>query len=217
MRLGKVLKIIGLGLVLWVAAKKVNPSVIPAGVTVDTSRLINILGQVNRGILDKANELMALASQSRQPIFLLVNSPGGSVRSGNVFISAMNVVKSRGIQIQCITSVYAASMAFSILANCSTRYVLPKAQLLFHPVRVGLMGTLTGNELKTLADDLRALDVGLLNFLENAMGMNRPLLERTFYAEKWWDATELQAVTKKGWLTIIRDVKGIDDLFALEP
>ena len=183
---------------------------------VDKKRLINILGPVNAQIVDKANDLMRLARTSRAPIYLFVNSPGGSVRAGNVFIDAMTITKSRGIEIKCVTSIYAASMAFSILANCSDRYVLPNARLLFHPARIGIMGAFTGPEYQEFADILNNLDKSLQEFLVEELEIDRDVMLKAYYAEKWWDAKELQAATKKGWLTIVDDITGIDDLFSFK-
>lgn len=186
-------------------------------VTVDKNRLVNILGVVDARIINKANQLIKLAAHSQEPIYLFVNSPGGSVRAGNVFIDAMNLVKSRGVQLKCITSIYAASMAFSILANCSDRYVLPNARLLFHPARIGIMGAFTGPEYKELADILLSLDNTLQKFLVETMEIDKDVMLDAYYKEKWWGVEELQAETKTGWLTIVDDIVGIDNLFSFKP
>jgi ATP-dependent Clp protease protease subunit len=204
------------GIVIAKDEVKITPAPEKSVLEVNKERLINILGPVNAGIVEKANDLMTLARISREPIYLFVNSPGGSVRAGNVFIDAMTIAKNRGIEIKCITSIYAASMAFSILANCSDRYVLPNARLLFHPARIGIMGAYTGPEYQELADILNNLDKSLQEFLVKELEIDRDVMMKAYYAEKWWDAKELQAATKKGWLIIVEDVIGIENLFSFK-
>jgi ATP-dependent Clp protease protease subunit len=183
---------------------------------VDSSRLIKVLGPVDGRILEKANELMELATVSKEPIYVLVNSPGGSVAAGNVFVDAMGIAKQRGIVVKCVTSIYAASMAFTILANCSERYVLPQAELLFHPVRVAINDTLTAPQFQELATTLHVMDLALQKFLVETTGIDKEVMLTAYYGEKWWKAAELQAATNPGWLIIVTDVKGIKELFVHE-
>lgn len=184
---------------------------------VDKARVVSVLGRVDGRIIEKANELMKLAKSSREPIYVFINSPGGSVRAGDVFIDAMTVVKSRGIEIKCVTSIYAASMAFSILVNCTDRYVLPNTRLLFHPVRAGLMGSYTGIEMAEIGAELNEMDTTLQDLLVSKTGIDREVMKKAYYAEKWWKAPEIQAATTEGWLTIVDDITGIEALFLFEP
>jgi ATP-dependent protease ClpP protease subunit len=108
-------------------------------------------------------------------------------------------------------------MAFSIMVNCSNRYVLPNAQLLFHPVRVGLMGSMLAEELQKLATELAFLDTTLQDLLVSSMGIDRNVMLEAYYDEKWWTPKEMQAVTTAGWLTIVDDIVGINNLFTISP
>ena len=180
---------------------------------VDKTRLIEILGRVDSQIVDKANDLMELSNKSNMPVYLLINSPGGSVAAGNVFIDAMRIAKSRGVDVKCITSIYAASMAFSILANCSERFVLPNSKLLFHPARISLMGMFLQEDMQRFSDDLKTINDSLKEFLVKNLGIDKNVMLKAFHDEKWWTPKELQKVTKKGWLKVVKDVTGIDNLF----
>lgn len=185
---------------------------------VNPSRLIKVLGAVGPDIVKKANQLLALADSTKEPIYVLINSPGGSVRVGNVFIDAMTMAKSRGVQIKCLTSIYAASMAFSIFANCSEKYVLANTQLLFHPARIGLFGVYTAEEFELMHKELKKIDNRLQDFLLRELEIDKEVMLKAYYDEKWWEAEELQKATRKGWLNIVDDVVGIDStLFSVSP
>jgi ATP-dependent Clp protease protease subunit len=179
-------------------------------VVANKDRTINIVGEVGPSILLKANEMLALAEKSKEPIFILINSPGGSVAFGEMFIDAMELVKSRGIKIECATTILAASMAYSIISHCDARYATPNALLLFHPARVGGNLTLTDKEAQIIADELRELNEELLDYLEDLMGMDREILEKAFYQEKFWNARKLAKLCKRGFLIIVTDIQGID-------
>lgn len=182
---------------------------------VDKTRLIRIVKEVSGDIVADASRLVSMAEESDKPIYVLVNSPGGSVAAGEVFIRAINIAKHRGIEVKCISTVYAASMGFNILGNCSSVYTFKNTGLLYHPVRVGLLGIYKAKDLELLAKELQAIDEGLLKFLDNLLGMDKDLLYETYYQEKWWTAGELVKYIKPGWLYVINDIKGLDDLFEI--
>lgn len=186
-----------------------------AELKVDSTRLINILGEVDYNILEKANELAEL-SKTPEPIYLLINSPGGSVAAGHVFIDSMRLAQKKGINIKCISTIYNASMAFSIFASCTERYALPNTSLLFHPVSTALSGRFGERRLTTIADELGKLDKDLQDFLIGSLGISKKLVMDTYYAEKWWTAVELNAVAKKGWMTIVDGLSGIPKPFIVE-
>ena len=184
--------------------------------TVDKTRLVPILGRIDGSIVEKANALVKLANKSTKPVFLMVNSPGGSVRAGKVFIDAMEIVKSRGVTINCFTTTYAASMAFSILMHCDNRYVLENVTLLFHPIRIRFAGPLTAQLSLKMHEAMQPMDNALLNQIEDSLNIDHQVMVNAFYDEKWWDAKELRSVINDNWMTIVKDIKGIDGVFALE-
>ena len=162
--------------------------------------------------------IMDSSKESKEDIFLLINSPGGSVAAGNVFIASMIMAKSRGVKVKCVIPIYAASMAFSIMLNCSKNYVLEKTSLLFHPVRIGLMGYLTGLDAQSLAQDLLAMDNQLLTQLSIILAVPRQDLIEPFVDEKWWSAKEMKAfIGNKSFLTIVKNIEGSDKIFDLSP
>ena len=183
---------------------------------VDNTRLVNILGDVDFRILAKANEILKLSTASTKPIYLLINSPGGSVAAGSIFIDSMNLIKKKGIKIKCLSTIYNASMAFSIFATCSERYALPNTSLLFHPVRIGLEGMYREMDLTPIATSLGKIDSILQTFLVESTAIDKEIMMKAYYEEKWWTALELKTATKQGWLTIIDGLVGIEDPFIIE-
>lgn len=95
-------------------------------------------------------------------IQLVINSPGGSVVAGFLFLDRLTALKQRGTAVECYVAEVAASMAFQILLQCDSRYVLDTSFLLWHRARVfigGFGGTaLTGPDAYALGIQLKDLD-----------------------------------------------------------
>ena len=207
-------------LLILLLVKSVSAHAEPKTIVLDKKRTINIIGTVDSGMVDKAKQLEKLSKQSKKDVFLLINSPGGSVAFGELFVSAMGIAKARGVKIKCVVPVYAASMAFSIMLNCSENYVLPNAQLLFHPVRVGMMGYLTGLDAQEIAKHLLGMDRKLLEVLYEKFGAetnaHKELINYHFVKETWWSATDLiDFILNKSLLTVVDNIEGSDNLFEL--
>jgi ATP-dependent protease ClpP protease subunit len=187
-----------------------------ATLSVDPDRLVKVLGSIDAQITEQANQVEKLSRDSSKPIFIVVNSAGGSVRAGLIFMDAIRLAKTRGTIVKCLSSVVAASMAFSIMTECSERYSTKSANFLFHPVwtQSRYINSIIAQR---LAIELVKLDSDLLDYLQRQTGIKRSVLTEAFYAEKWWSATELQSVTKTGWLQITENIVGVEGLFDYTP
>lgn len=190
-------------------------------IKLDKKRTVEIIGSIGFNIIESAKKLNKLSLENKKDIFLLINSPGGSVATGTIFISAMTMAKARGVKVKCVVPVYAASMAFSIMLNCSENYVLAGTQLLFHPVRIGLMAYLTAYDAKKIYDNLLSFDIPLLELLYKTFQADtnemKEKINIAFVEEKWWNADELlEFINNKSFITIVNNIEGNDNIFELE-
>ena len=163
---------------------------------------IYITGPIEWNVVKAAEKLIEL-SQNSDTIDILINSPGGQVIPGEMFVDAIELVKAQGVKVRCTTGVMAASMAFMIFSHCSERYAAPSALLMYHPARVAGMVSLRGKDALELGKQLQELDNDALDYLEDSMGMNRERLEETYYSEKTWKASKLAKETRRGWINIL--------------
>ena len=167
-----------------------------------------IEGAIDTSIIKMANDLEQMTRNNRNPVYLVINSPGGQVIPGMIFLQAMNIVKSRGITIKCVAPVLAASMAFQIYANCSERYAFKYSMLLFHPVRAG--GAFTTKDMDVAKEDMELMQRAMVAELLDVLGMDEDLFWRHFWAETLHRAHDLQKITTS-FLTLVDDIKGLDD------
>ncbi len=172
-----------------------------------------IEGVVDGSILSKAEELMQVSSRGElTKVVLLINSPGGDVLAGSIYISALEVAKTRGAKVECYVPLLAASMAFQILAHCDTRFALDGALFLWHPPRVVLSDTLlTPYNATVLANELNAISQRMSAELLRYLAINKKKFWYHFHAETLHTTSELQALSP-GWIQSVADIPGIRTL-----
>lgn len=148
-----------------------NSTIGPA-VNVDRSLVINSI-IAGGNILGLAPAILAMAADdSDEPIDLIINSPGGEVTTGFLFINVMEQAKQMGATIRCFVPGMAASMAFQILIHCDERYTLNKSFLLWHRARTMSAGAVTAVDATELARQLQSLDTVILDECESALGLD---------------------------------------------
>lgn len=99
------------------------------------NKRVALINQPIMGNMEPVTEFLKKAVKDEaSSVDLIINSPGGSVQDGIVFISRMDWAKERGVNIRCFISGIAASMAFQILTHCNERYALSGAGILWHHV-----------------------------------------------------------------------------------
>jgi hypothetical protein len=139
----------------------------------DPKRTAVIEGVIRGGNLDDVAVALEKWSRdgSKKPISLIINSPGGAVTTGFLFLNRMRAAKATGTPINCYVPEVAASMAFQILMHCDNRYVLDRSFLLWHRVRVmGGFTPLTAPLLKYLGLMLQKLDSVITKELVAVLG-----------------------------------------------
>lgn len=123
-------------------------------------------------------EMVVRAQKGVEQFDLIINSPGGEVTTGFLFINLMEEAKRKGMTIRCFVPELAASMAFSILVHCNERYTLSKAFLLWHRARIMfLQVVVTGPALSVLGRDLEKVDETILEGIVDVLGVDRKTVE----------------------------------------
>lgn len=133
--------------VLDVFSRLMKDNIIYLGTEIDD----NVANVVNA-------QMLFLESQSDEPIWMYINSPGGSVYSGMAIYDVMNLVKP---PIYTVIAGVAASMAFILSTSGAKghRYALKHSRLLLHQPMGGAEGqatdiAITNKEIQTLKKEL---------------------------------------------------------------
>lgn len=178
----------------------------------DPKRAIAVIGMVDDSIIPLAAAIDKMSRESSDPIYLLINSPGGSVYAGMTFVDAMKAAKERGVQFYCASQVMAASMAFTFLNECQNRYATFNTRLLFHPVSVSTKGSRVHELIVDLESTMKE-EKKFMRELKESMGLSWETFNKNYYAETFWAAGILAEETRRrGWITIVDTIDGFGDL-----
>jgi len=114
-----------------------------------------------------------IAKTLPKAVTIIINSPGGSVATGNSFINLMLVAKAQGTVFTCIVPEIAASMAFHIFTHCDRRIALDSANLLWHRARAVLGDTpVTAPMAENIAKELYDIDSLIMKALLNTLSQD---------------------------------------------
>ncbi len=163
----------------------------------DTNRFLFIDGPITRGTLAPVRQgIEKMVSESKKPITMVLSSPGGEVFSGMSLVNYMQSAKALGVEINCYVLDMAASMAFQILTQCTTRHALPTSFLLWHGVRTQLSPATVASA-RALADDLEQMDAIIRDQLYRSLSMDKEEIERHFQLETFWSGMQLKKADKQ--------------------
>lgn len=183
---------------------------------VNVKRMVRVIGEVDQSIMDDANQLEALSAQSKDPIYIVINSPGGSVSFGMQFLTAMKVAKSRDVKLVCVVPNLAASMAFHMLAECDERYALSYTLLLWHPMKTGGMFVmLSADQMEYLVKTMRSWEVPLNDKIMKQLNLSKDLFYYHYTHETLFIPSQLAEIAPN-FITIIDEVKGVPNLFKMK-
>lgn len=107
--------------------------------TLDTkdAAIVQLNTEVNERSVDQAiSEIKQANKQQKKSIYLLLDSPGGSVYDGGRLIAAMGASKA---PVYTVVTGLAASMAAIITEYGKERYMLDRTTLMFHPASMQVM------------------------------------------------------------------------------
>ena len=175
--------------------------------SIDANRTVVINGAVDGSILAQAQAIDKL-SQTKGDIYIVINSPGGSVAAGMQFLNVMIAAKSRGSKLICAVPGMAASMAFHFLAECTERYALQYSLLLWHPMRVGgMFASFSADEMEYLIGVIRAWEIPLNNRLIESMGISKDKFYYHYSHETLFIPSQLHAIIGGRWIRVVKDIR----------
>ena len=105
-------------------------------------RIILLTGEINDNISSIIiSQLLYLDSINNEPIWIYINSPGGSITSGLAIYDTINYISSK-VNTICIGM--AMSMAaFLLAATTGKRYALPHSEIMIHQPYGGMQGVVS--------------------------------------------------------------------------
>ena len=176
---------------------------------------VEIIGEIDGAVIAQASKVRKLAKAGVSEIHMLINSPGGAVMPGMVFIDAMKAAQAQGVKFKCYTTVMSASMAYVILSQCDERYAFENARLLFHPMSISTRGSRVQEIATELAQTQKEEEI-LMAKLREDLKLDWKTFHTNYFAETFWQAARLKDIAPH-FLEIIVDVDGFEtDIYIFE-
>lgn len=128
----------------------------------------------------KTLELMKKAKRGNA-LYLVLDTPGGSVSAGLAFIDA---VKSLKVPVHTIT-IFAASMGYQMVQELGTRYITPSGTLMSHRGAVGGLSGQVPGELNSRLNHIQAILNGMSARAAARIGMDKKAYDAAIINELW--------------------------------
>ena len=116
-----------------------------------------------------------------EPIYLILNTPGGSVIDGMDIVSMAQSLKR---PVHTVT-VFAASMGFVIAQHLNIRYILQNGILMSHRMKTGMGAAEVGGELDEALSFAKAISRVINNICAQRLSMSVEAYEARI-ADEWW-------------------------------
>jgi ATP-dependent Clp protease protease subunit len=152
------------------------------------NRQVLITGQINERVARATTErLLALATQSDDPINVFISSPGGHVESGDMIHDVLKFIKP---EVRTIGSGWVASAGALIFvaAERPNRFCLPNTRFLLHQPSGGIEGSAANIEIQ--ADQLRRMKERFERIFAEATGQPIEQIRKDTKRDFWLDAKE---------------------------
>lgn len=108
--------------------------------SINPSRTLTVYNEVTQETEEVGKQITALSKKSQEPIVILINSPGGSVLSGEKVVSAIEASRA---DVYTVCTGVCASMAAIIHAYGTKRLATDRAVLMYHDAATMLGGRIS--------------------------------------------------------------------------
>lgn len=152
------------------------------------TRQIILTGEINKDLADGiARQLLILDSESNDPIYMYIDSPGGDVDAGFAIYDVIRFVKS---PVYLIGMGLIASAATLVLLSVpkERRIGLPNSRYLIHQPLGGMRGVAT--DIEIYAKDMEKIRAKLNAIISEATGVSLEQVTKDTDRDFWLDAEE---------------------------
>jgi ATP-dependent Clp protease protease subunit len=169
-----------------------------------------------RGVVDeesvaKVQVELIEKSKAGKDLYLVLDTPGGSVIDGNMLIETI-----RGLPVKVSTvTIFAASMGFHIAQSLETRYITSNGTLMSHRAFMGMKGEVPGEFLTRLNYYIRTLT--RMDFTAaKRMGISLKQYQELIRDEYWVEGAEAVVDKAADKVVAVRCGAGLDGTTKLE-
>ncbi len=152
------------------------------------TRQIILTGEINKELADSiARQFLTLDSESNDPIYMYIDSPGGEVDAGFAIYDVIRFVKSPVYLIGMGLIASAATLVL-LAVEKEKRIGLPNSRYLIHQPLGGMRGVAT--DIEIYAKDMEKIRAKLNKIIADATGTSIEQVTKDTDRDYWLDAEE---------------------------
>ena len=144
-------------------------------ISLSSNNFVSLVGPVTSSSVDDVIKSLNTKSiheyiQENKQINLYINSPGGSVFSGNHLVQYIKTLQASNVSVDCVGQNF-MSMGFVIMQSCSKRYALFDSIGMQHQMSLGMKGNI--ENFKNHFGMIERINNILINMEISKIGMDR--------------------------------------------
>lgn len=186
--------------------KSVKAKVTRLDVSADQILLLNT--EVNSESVEILIAAIEALSEEHKELYMVLDSPGGSVFDGSRLISYMEASRAN---INTVSYGMCASMCAQIFGHGKKRYMVDRSTLMYHPAAGGLRGTLP--EMKSLLAYIDIETQKLDAYIADRAKIDRVVFENMVLRNLWIAADDAIAKNLADGLVVISPSKESSEIF----
>ncbi len=155
------------------------------------TRSVLVSGEIDKDLADRiVRQLLVLESESNDPIYIYINSPGGDVDAGYAMFDMVRFI-SCDVYMVGMGLVASAAALLYVAVPLERRLALPNSTYLIHQPMSGMQGVATDIEIH--ARQIEKLRKKLDALLAQQTGKSLQEISRDTERDYWLDAEEAKA------------------------
>lgn len=156
---------------------------------VTQNRTIRIIGEINDDTASYiCSEIRYLSRNSKEPLTLILNSPGGSISAGMAIYDTLNA---SGCEVTTVVEGMAASMA-AFLATCAAtkgrRFCQPNAEIMVHQPLGGVQGQ--ASDITIAADHINTTKRKMTKIFADSVNLEEAKIKALTDRDTWLSAED---------------------------
>ena len=152
------------------------------------SRTVLVFGEIDMRLAERVTaQLTALASESDEPIQMLINSPGGHVESGD---TVHDMIRFCGASVKVIGTGWVASSGAHLFlgAEKKNRFCMPNTRFLLHQPAGGVRGQ--ASDIQIEAEEIIKMRDRVNRVIARETGQTLERIEKDTQRNFWMDADQ---------------------------
>lgn len=178
----------------------------------DSKRTVKVNTYITEQINEVANRIYKLSNNNNDPIYIYINSPGGNLSAANNVLTAIASAQDKGVEVVCGVETMAMSAAFFILNECTTRFALHNAQLMFHSPHFQYDGIIGYKEAREISSTIKQWALAYIKRIAQKTKMSEFVVAKMYEEEAVVTVEKYQELSP-GYISIVDTFEGVKDRY----